>query len=95
MIKGSIPSKKIQKKLDVKCLISKYKRFKKEPKRVFILKDFNYDEGSSTQLLVLLTLGLIEIVPVRYYAGDRWRITKQTKGYRLVRKAQQQEVKGQ
>jgi len=67
-------------------LISLYSKFKRNPNRVFIRRDFLSDTPSiRSHLKVLQQLDLIELVPVKYYCGAKYRNGRRIKGYRLIK----------
>jgi len=78
------PSPKISKHIDHRLLIRFYKIFKRDPKRIFVRKDFynNYDTISS-HLLVLTKLGLIDAIVVKSYSGRHRTACRNIAGYRF------------
>lgn len=67
-------------------LIEVYKQFKRDPKRVFIAGDFNPSTPHLFRmkyLNTLISLSLIEQVPVTYKYGSKYIARKEIKGYKL------------
>ena len=67
------------------CIILRiYKEIKKNPKKIFIRKDFGSDYKNITEAVkILKVIGIIEIVPVIYYSGEKKRIRRDIKGFRF------------
>jgi len=67
-------------------LIRIYKRIKRNPLRVFLLKDFFHKPAYKYRgkyLDTLKALDLIEEVPAIYKCGKKFRTRRMVKGYRL------------
>lgn len=85
MAKKSRPSANRQ--IDKYALISAYRRFKRNPLKVFVLKDFptvtqRYREK---YLGTLKILGVIEEVPAIYKCGHKLVTRRTVKGYKLLK----------
>jgi len=75
-------------KIDNTKLISIFRRFKENPKTIYVQTDFQnqslvYGKNIPVYLSVLALLGIIERVPVKYYYGRKYSISKNVKGYKL------------
>ncbi len=74
------------KRIDKYILIKTFKRFKRQPKKVFLVTDFTKAHQNifrSQCLYTLIVLGLIEQVPATYKCGPKYKIRREVKGYKL------------
>ena len=79
--------------INSEVLLGMYKRMKRNPNRVFLAKDFGPKHKRNPYFPLLIRLGLIEQVPVKYRMGKNLRATKLIKGYKFVN-PDKSEVKG-
>ena len=70
--------------INSEVLLGMYKRMKRNPNRVFLAKDFGPKHKRNPYFPLLIKLGLIEQVPVKYRLGKNLRSTKLIKGYKFV-----------
>ena len=74
--------------IDKYVLIRIYKQFKRNPLKIFVLKDFfqaSHKYARARYLNTLKALDLIEEVPTVYNFGRRLQTRRNVKGYRLLK----------
>ncbi len=75
-------------RIDKYALISAYRQFKRNPLKVFVLKDFPFASSKYSRekyLNTLKRLGLIEEVPTDYAFGHKLGVRRRVKGYKLLK----------
>lgn len=86
MVKKARP--KANKMIDRFVLVNIYKIFKKNPLTVFIAKDFGTSSPNKFREKYLNTLksfSLIEEVPTVYQCGNKLKVRRTVKGYKLLK----------
>ena len=74
--------------IDKNKLILIFKRFRRNPLKVFIANDFDNHPTILRHMYLntLISLGLIEQVPAIYKCGNKYKVRRTGKGYRLKKK---------
>ena len=75
--------------IEKNVLVRTYKTFLKKPLKVFVVSDFTkarHNEFRINHLNTLIKLKLIEEVSAVYLFGNKFRVRKEIKGYKLLLK---------